>query len=406
MQKASEKYSYVTEQDYSAVAGPDWPEYHQFINHLNVPDFVYNEIDCMLRTANKFSHPTFCVNPFYAREIPSNSSCCLLPHDHDIESIKHAMLNNQRHPDCEGCYKLEDAGVDSDRLIKNRSIDHWSKIGINKLLHHAEQNNNWEMMYKIDTSNACNATCVTCSSGSSTSWAKLEQQNNLIPTKPWSLDIDFIDIDYNNARMIDFRGGEPLLSQTNFAILENLLNAGNTDCFISFITNASVKLTKRQTNILKSFKNINMCCSIDGTGAVFEYLRYPLKWKNCVDNVNWYKDQGFTVSVSYTISNINLLEHAKTVNWFKENNLPYLTNPVVGPSHFRPGALPLAVKNRLLKENMFPELTRFLDNHTKQDDIDWEISCLEIAKQDAWKGINIKDYITRPIGRQGGLNKF
>lgn len=393
MQYLKEKYKFVTESDYLAVAGPDWPNFEKFCSHQDIDSNVYNEIDQMLIPPKTFDHPTFCVNPFYARELPDETSCCLLPKEHDIEDIKQKMIQGIRHPDCEICYKLEDSGQDSDRLIKNRSIDHWANINVETLYRDAIDGNSREIMYKIDTSNACNSTCVTCGSGASTSWAKLEQQNNIIPTTPWNLEVDEIDIDYVNAKMLGFRGGEPLLSQTNFAMLEKLLDVGNTDCFISFTTNTSVRPTKRQANILKSFKNIDMNFSIDGTGTVFEYMRYPLKWQVCLDNLEWCRQQGFGVSVSYTVSNLNIQHYAETIEWFESNNLPYLFNPVCMPTWFRPSALPESIKTQIWNQNPLPELKSFLCNHTTQDDVDYERAKAEVSKQDSWKGISYKDYI-------------
>lgn len=393
MQHLKDKYSFVTESDYVSVAGPDWPNFNTFCEHKDIDSDVYKEIDQMLTSPQKFDHPTFCVNPFYARELPSNTPCCLLPHKHNINDIKQKMLQGERHPDCEICYRLEDSGQDSDRLIKNRSIDHWANINVETLYLDAVAGKHQEIMYKIDTSNACNSTCITCGSGPSTSWGKLEQQNNIIPTTPWNVEIDEIDIDYAHAKMITFRGGEPLLSQTNFAVLEKLLDAGNTDCFISFTTNTSVRPTKRQANILKSFNNIDMCFSIDGIGSVFEYMRYPLKWQDCVDNIEWSRQQGFGISVSYTISNLNIQYYAETRDWFQRNHLPYLINPVCEPTWFRPGALPESIKKQIQEQHAFPELERFLSSHTTQDDVDYQRAIHEVIKQDKWKGISYLDYI-------------
>lgn len=393
MQHLKEKYAFVTKADYLSVAGPDWPDFDKFCGHQDINASVYTEIDQMLTPPKIFDHPTFCVNPFYARELPKNTACCLLPTQHDIQDIKQKMLQGTRHPDCEICYKLEDSGQDSDRLIKNRSIDHWANIDVETLYQNAIAGKQQEIMYKIDTSNACNSTCVTCGSGASTSWAKLEEQNNIIPTTAWNLDINDINIDYANARMLGFRGGEPLLSQTNFAVLEKLLDADNTDCFISFTTNTSVRPTKRQANILKSFNNVDMCFSIDGIGSVFEYMRYPLKWQRCVDNIEWSRQQGFGISISYTVSNLNIQHYAETREWFEQNNFPCLFNPVYTPIWFRPGALPEQIKKRIWENTPLPELERFLCNHNVQDDVDYERAKVEVVKQDGWKGISYKDYI-------------
>ena len=58
---SSNNYKHVTQKDYATVAGPDWPSFVDFQQQINVPDFVYNEIDQMLAQPVPFAHPSFCV---------------------------------------------------------------------------------------------------------------------------------------------------------------------------------------------------------------------------------------------------------------------------------------------------------------------------------------------------------
>lgn len=393
MQSLVEKYSYVTESDYQSVAGSDWPDYNIFVKHEAVPGFVYREIDEMLYKKQPFDHPSFCVNAFYAKELPSQDYCCLITDNNNIEDIRKKMINSERPIECQACWKLEDAGFDSDRLIKNRTLDLWSGKDLEDLYHEASNGNFSEIMYKIDTSNTCNSTCITCGSYASTQWAKLEKQNNIIPSSQWDLSLEDIDIDYKNVQTIIFRGGEPLLSRTNFHVLEKLIENNNTNCLISFTTNGSVRLTQRQLNILKCFPNIVMCFSIDGIKKVFEYMRYPLKWQDCVDNLQQSQDYGWLTSVSYTVSNLNIAYYTETVNWFTKHNLNYLFNAVYNPSYFRPGALPEHVKKQILHDSSSEELRKFLLHHTSVDDEDWKEAKLQIKKQDNWKNISINNYL-------------
>lgn len=383
-----QKYEYVTEQDYNAVAGKDWPVYSEFLQHNNIDDWIYQEIDSMLNPPEEFNHPSFCTNPFYAYEIPRNSHCCLLPKNHDIDRIRQEMLNGSRPVECNKCWKLEDQGLVSDRLIKNRSLDFWANIDIKNLYENC-LNQNYELLhYKIDTSNRCNATCVTCGSHSSSAWNLLETKNNIIASTNWNIEKSAVDkkLNYKTAKVILFRGGESFLSNTNFEILQNLIDVGNTDCFVSFVTNGSVRPTTRQTQILQQFKNINFCFSIDGIGTRFEYIRFPLRWQTVEQNIKWAQDKKFDVSVSYTVSNLNILNHNENIKWFESNNIPFLVNPVNEPKCFSPNTLPLEIR-KTLGDN---ELTE------KSNEIDWMLwdqFKQEIRKQDQLKNISISDYL-------------
>ena len=379
------KYNYLTQRDYDAVAGPDWPSFVDFQQHISVPDFVYDEIDQMLVEPAPFDHPSFCVLPFYGWEYPLDTACCLLPKNHDLQQIQKDMLNGVRPQSCAKCWNLEDRGIKSDRQLKNETVDFYLDTNIQDLFADATQAKHKVLHYKIDTSNTCNAACITCDSYSSSSWSEILKKNRQAHRRNWQILPHSIDqkINYTATKLITFRGGEPLLSKTNFHILKQLIKVDNTNCFISFQTNGSITPTTDQEIILKHFKNLNFSFSIDGVGPVFEYLRYPLKWKDLEKNIAWCRQRNIGVSANYTVSNLNVFYHQQTTSWFKENNINYQLNPVYDPDCFRPSALPDHVKDQID--------FNFIDHD--EDQKNYAVFKQNIAKQDSWKGISLKDYL-------------
>lgn len=390
-----QRYSYVTKHDYEAVAGPNWPPFSQFTKHQHVDQFVYNEIDQMLKPPAEFSHPSFCVLPFYGIEYPRNKICCLIKTNVDRKQLCEDMLAGIRAPACSTCWKMEDAGLKSDRLNKNQSFEFYSNKTLTELYDECLQGNNTISHYKIDSSNVCNAACVTCGSYDSSSWAKLQRDNHVRPSKTYKIHIDQATdwIDFDNAKTVAFRGGESFLSATNFKILEKL----PTSCGVAFTTNGSVRPSKTQLKAMAKFKHMNICVSVDGTGPVFEYLRHPLQWEAVQQNIDLFRDQGFDVSISYTLSNLNVLYFGQTVDWFEHNQLLYHTNLVTQPSCFRVSALPVAVKQIIVdKHRLTPwadQVNALLATHSRRDDIDYKLFLAEIAKQDQWKNVQLKHYL-------------
>jgi len=389
----SEKYGYVKKADYESVAGPDWPSFDQFQLHENVEQFVYDEIDQMLSPNEVFDNPAFCVMPFYGWQTDIKSSCCLLPNNHNIEKIRADMLNNQRPAECWKCWKNEDAGIKSDRQIKNETLAVLEDITIQSLLDDCNQGRYGISMLKISTNNTCNATCITCGSDASSSWATMERKNGIEPGKSWKMKLqDFpYQLDHSRLRVAAFHGGEPFLSSTNFDLLEQILDHNNDDCFVSFVTNGSFDLTKSQKHILSKFKQVNFCFSIDGIGSTFEYMRYPLSWTKTLDNIKWAQDNKIDVSVSYTLSNVNLWYHAQTIAWFQQQGIEFLVGSVEYPDHFQPSALPESIKDIIIARD--PDIEKLLGKHTEQDDQNYQKFLVEIQKQDRWKGISIRDYL-------------
>jgi hypothetical protein len=390
----SEKYSYITQADYVSVAGADWPSFDQFLLHDNIEQFVYDEIDQMLSPDEAFDHPAFCVLPFFGLELNnSQTACCLLPTGHDIKKIRAKMLDGQRPTECAKCWHNEDSGIKSDRQVKNETLSFLQNVTIQSLLEDCEQDRYGVKMLKIDTSSTCNATCVTCGSGSSSAWGALERKNNIVPENNWRIPYDEFTqwLDYSDIKAVSFRGGEPFLSPTNFDILDQILKHNNTECFVSFVTNGSFDLTDRQKHTLSKFKKVNFCFSIDGIGPVFEYMRYPLSWNKILNNIKWARDNNIDVGVSYTLSNINLWYHAQTTAWFREQGINFLTNSVYTPTHFQPSALPESIKDIITDRD--PDIAKLLGTHTDQDDQNYQRFLMEIQKQDRWKGISIRDYL-------------
>ena len=388
-------YKTLSKDDYQAFAGPDWPLYDQFVLHQNVPESVYDEIDSFLASHTKFDNPAFCVLPFYGFEYPQKTSCCLMK-SHNIAQVRQQMLDGVRPEACNVCWNLEDAGIISDRQLKNSMLDHYTNQDISQLYQRSKDGLFSTVSYKIDTSTICNATCVTCGPGSSSAWQQLEKKNKktIFSIKP-SMDEAIVAnlINYNTAVSINFRGGEPLLSKTNFVVLERLIKHNNTDCFVSFTTNGSITPSDYQLSLLKQFRNLDFNFSIDGVGKVFEYMRYPLTWNKLLENLDFCKQHRIPISASYTISNLNILHHKETTQWFKEHNINYINNLVTSPRHFRPAALAKQVKLKIIELTQSQEVADMLGSHTSTDIQDYNKLLTVIREQDSQKGINITDYL-------------
>jgi sulfatase maturation enzyme AslB (radical SAM superfamily) len=300
-----------------------------------------------------------------------------------MEQIRKDFIDNRRPAECNKCWVNEDSGRESDRQIKNRAYDFYADRDLRYVKEDCSKGLYSQQIIKLYTSMLCNSTCSTCSSSHSTAWAALEGKTielKKIPTQ--TLD----QIDFAHVKMLSFVGGEPLYEKLNFDILEQLVNAGNTNCFISMVTNGSTKITPSQYDTLSKFKNLNFCLSIDGVGPVFEYLRYPLKWSTLLDNIQLYKNLGIELSVSYTISNLNVLYYNETVKWFKDNNLQFNHIIVYSPAHFHPTVLPVKLKQD-------PTLAKFFTQSVDQLLLDQFVA--EVHRQDQLKSISIKDYLPK-----------
>jgi len=321
--------------------------------------------------------------PFYGREYyfdKKSTPCCLLPQSADLQKIQKSMLAGEKPPECQKCWNLEQEGIESERQLKNKTFDFYKDKDIKLIEEDCKNNHYSKQIIKIATSNLCNSTCITCNSLFSSKWAQLKN----IPINYVSINnSDIQEINWNEVVMLSFVGGEPLYEKKNFEILSTLIKIENTDCFISFVTNGSVPLSGQQLEILNKFKNLNICISIDGIGPVFEYLRYPLTWDTLIKNINQFKKLKTNISVSYTISNLNILYYHETINWFKQQGFDYNHNMVTSPSYFNVNNLPVEIKKNL----------PLVNNVNQFDSNLFSIFKSEVENQDNLKGISIKNYL-------------
>ena len=390
------KYKNLTEDAYNSIAGESWPTFNDFKQNKNIEPFIFNELDAMLWNVKPFASDAFCVLPFYM------GRCCTAFDSHpginlDWDNIKQQMLKHQRPTECNGCWKLEDVGVESERLIANKTLDYYLDRDLALIFNDCVEQKNSIVMYLETTDNICNAVCVTCGSRSSTSWAQLERKNNVIPIKVPIVSEDQWDkkIDYKNAVSITLAGGETLASKNTFYILRKLTENNNTDCLVSLVTNGSVDIEHIYQDKLSQFKNLDIQFSIDGIGPIFEYMRYPIKWDSILKNIKFCKDNNIMHTVCYTISNTNVYYYNQTNAWFKENNLTVFYKQVISPFYFSPAALPKHIKEKILEKNPSGLVRTYLDLDRTPivNDQNYQLFLAEIKKQDAWKGINIQDFL-------------
>jgi hypothetical protein len=331
---------------------------------------------------------TFCVLPWYSLELPSNSPCCLLPKNTDIVQVKKDLLNGVKSPACAKCWKIESSGKKSRRQFENEFLDYKLDRDLDKIQEDCKTKIINPLVYQIQTSNLCNQACVTCNSYFSSKWAEIERRIGTVPHPTFKIKLSEVNVDYATARRIEFVGGEPFFDPTTFEILDLLIEHNNTNCFISVVTNGSISLSDHQLTTLSKFTDLNICISIDGIGPVFEYMRWPARWPSLLDNIEKFKKITKNISISYTISSLNVLYYQQTVDWFHSQNLRYNHNIVTAPEWIGLHNAPVKIKE-LLHDNSF--VSAYAEITGKETDLAKYQHMLE--QQDRAKKINIKNYL-------------
>ena len=409
----------ITPDLYQQISDPTWPSLESLHTAENIPDTVLRSVDFMIDEWEQAqqSVQNFCSLIFFGNEYrisdPYQGLRCHQPID-DIRTVQQQFLKGHKPSTCVKCWKQEDAGIESLRQLGNRTMDHYLDKNLVNMRQICAEQKHETYFYKIETGNLCNAACVTCGSKFSSAWAALERKNGKTPWPQRRVTVDstgmrfdkktidndeFFSIDYKKAKYINFLGGETTLELSNFKILEQLIAAGNTDCTISFTTHGNFDLSKEQKYIIQQFPNMQFNFSIDGIDKIYQYLRYPLSWDHCQDNIQYCKNHQIEVSVSVVSSNLNLLYFDQLVNWINGQQLPYYVNFALNHQHEQKHALygntilSARVKSIMLDRNPSDFVKHILNKHTASDDTLYELFLQDIVEKDSWKGISLEDYL-------------
>lgn len=280
----------------------------------------------MMNKDNLKKSKTFCMAPWTHMHFMPNKDvnpCCLSPIDqtignlndqsiHDVwnsEQMKQLRTNMLEGKDCSNfchrCYEKEEDGFTSLRTHMNDTYldNHWDIVKNTTSNGKVENLNlvHWDFRF----SNICNQRCRTCGIEFSTQWHDDYIKLWDIPAekappkvkKIWK-DVDSFERDFetlfDKVEYIHFAGGEPLITDEHYRVLEKLIEKGRTDITIRYSTNFGV-LKYKKYDILemwKPFKRIELMASIDDCGERYNYLRKGGDWNKVVENFNNLKETG------------------------------------------------------------------------------------------------------------------
>jgi hypothetical protein len=209
--------------------------------------------------------------------------------DQPMQKLRADMLSETPHPACTRCYEQEESGFFSGRRSANKHHGHHVK----KL-----DQNPFEMTYwDIRFSNLCNLKCRSCGHIFSSQWyqdqARLagpewKDRNAVLnyagrtETDMWSQLEPHLDY----VEQIYFAGGEPLLMEEHYNILEELVRRGRFDVRLIYNTNFTHTDLKGRSvfEYWRQFKSVAVGASLDGMGSAAEYIRKGTRWSDVVQN--------------------------------------------------------------------------------------------------------------------------
>jgi len=275
-----------------------------------------------------------------------------------MKQLRENMLTETPNPACARCYEQEESGFFSGRRSANKHHGHHIK----KL-----ESNPFEMTYwDIRFSNLCNLRCRSCGHIFSSQWyqdqVKLAgpdwKAHNQVLNYAGRTELDMWEqlephLDY--VEQIYFAGGEPLLMEEHYRILDELVKRKLFHVRLIYNTNFTHTDLKGRSvfEYWKQFDSVAVGASLDAAGARGEYIRKGTDWavveQNRRDMLEICPQVDFYISPTLSIMNAwHLPDLHRT--WVEQGlirpqdlNVNILQDPV----HYRIDIAPMKYKQRL-----------------------------------------------------------
>jgi len=343
----------------------------------------------------------FCILPWIHLNTWPNGNvyqCCITNHNNPCGSttkntleeiwngdymrgLRKNMLTGKKHSSCERCYMLEGNNLRSFRQAANTNFASHIPDALEKTLPDGTSAEFKLVYWDFRFSNLCNFKCRMCGHGLSSSWyddhVKMQNMQGVIAREGRVIHIDdfskktikkylleFID----NVEEVYFAGGEPLIMEEHYFILEELIRRGRTNVRIRYNTNLS-KLKYKHWDVLelwKNFPDLNIFASIDAMEDLAEYIRSGTNWETLKKNIKTVTEYNSNImGANITLQILNIFQLPKLMDYLLEQGVNYhktlISNVVSHPLYYSIQILPDELK-QLAEQNMRNHLQTLPDN--------------------------------------------
>ena len=281
-----------------------------------------------------------------------------------MKTIRLNMMNETPSAACTRFYEQEASGFFSMRNSANKHHGHHVPLINNTNVDGSVDQ--FKMIYwDVRFSNLCNLRCRSCGPSFSSSW--YQDQLKLAPdysknhkalfyagkyeTDLWEQLVDHFD----HVEQIYFAGGEPIMMDEHYRILEELERRGRFDVRLIYNTNfTQIKLKDRTVfDYWKKFDSVSVGASLDASGIMGEYIRKGTEWADVEHNRRTMQDicpnVDFYISATLSILNAwSLTDFHK--DWTERGLIgaqDFNVNILTNPAHYRIDIAPSEYKQKL-----------------------------------------------------------
>jgi len=252
----------------------------------------------------------------------------------------------------------------------------------------------WDVRY----SNLCNLKCRTCDGVNS---SKIAEENRKV--KNWDIPVlreafddreeffDFFKNNLDNVEEIYFCGGEPLLLEEHYKILDLLLENNKTNLLLRYSTNAT-RFEFKGKNVVDEywtkFPRIQISLSLDAGWEQLYLIRHGAEWDTVIKNLKHLVNVCPNVFITFTptISILNVFQISKLHKFLVSENLIGVSNTYFNiltfPDYYSITSLDENTKEKVKIHwlNYKEELKQLNCNSYMEDEIDKVIKFIDIEE--------------------------
>ena len=306
-------------------------------------------------------------------------------HDY-IKDVRRRMTAGEKLDECSECHHLERNGIMSSRQWENKV---WADV-IDDIVADASAND-WEvdqpLQFDFRLGNLCNLQCQMCNKEAS-HLVSVERAamvaNGLGADHPdWEgqiaskkeallqpgIEWESFERMLPYARKIKLIGGEPTVAMDMFKLLDIAVESGHAEHIeLSFYTNIT-NMQDKWLDQLSKFEKVIVNCSLEGQGAMNDYMRPPSKWDSVwqhFDKLVKFSDTKAGKRIKVRVTTVNQLTNAlHTVKFWKfmhdyqmtsNRGIGMSTNQLVEPAYYSMAHAP-----EWLKEEQRKQVLEFLE---------------------------------------------
>jgi MoaA/NifB/PqqE/SkfB family radical SAM enzyme len=275
-----------------------------------------------------------------------------------MKELRINMLTEKYNSTCQQCYAHEQQNIRSFRKAANLEYSKYFDETVPSTLDDGSITDFKMRYFDIRFSNICNFKCRTCGPEYSSQWEMENKKNNfhvkIIPKNNRAELLSEVLTHVQHMESAYFAGGEPLITEEHYVMLEEMIRCKRTDIRLSYNTNLS-NFKFKDKDLLGLWKNFTngvfVNASLDHFGERAEYIRHGTDWSIVESNLQLIKSLPYIHSQINTVVSLynyytidEFYNYLISNGFYSSRDMEYTLYNMQGPIEFVSQVLPQQLK--------------------------------------------------------------